>query len=101
MKRSSKELASSEWSGGGYHEKYSNDGDLLGFLASGKIRFLVQDESMPENKREPHHDALKRVVATESKYFWELGSGTIWREGKEHLVLARLYRIEPLPSEKR
>ncbi len=101
VKRSSKELASSEWSGGGYREKYANDPDLLTFLTSGKIRFLVQDESMPENKREPHHDSLKRVVATEPKYFWELGSGMVWREGKEHPTPARLYRIEPLPLEKR
>ena len=101
IKRSSKELASSEWNGSRYHEKYESDTALRDFLSSGKIHFLVEDESMPENKREPHHDTLKRVLAADTKYFWEIDSSEIWRNGKEEPIPARLFRIEPLPLERR
>ena len=101
IKRSSKELASSEWNGSHYREKYESDTALRDFLISGKIHFLVEDESMPENKRKPHHDTLKRVLAADTKYFWEIGTSAVWRNGEEEPIPARLFRIEPLPLERK
>jgi len=99
VKRASKELAASEWSGRGYHEKYESDDDLLGFL-TGKVRYLAMDDTMPESKRVPHHDTLKRVVDVDSGHFWQLGTSEIWRGGEAQMAPARLFRIEKSDSAK-
>ncbi len=94
VKRASKELAKSEWSGRGYKQTYSTDDELLAFLTSGKVRYLIADDTMPDAKREPHHDTLKRVLDVDSGHFWQLGTSEIWRDGEAQSPAARAFRIE-------
>ncbi|HEY2343551.1 MAG TPA: glycosyltransferase family 39 protein [Chthoniobacteraceae bacterium] len=96
VRRSSKELAASEWNGSGYRQKFRLDEDLLAYLASGNIHFLVVDQSMPEGKWVAHHTAVASLVNAEPSRFWLIAFSDIWRDGEENLLSARLFRINPL-----
>ena len=94
IQRASKSLAKSAWSGSGYSPVFSTDDDLLAFLTSGKIQYLVLDDSLPEDKRREHHDQLKRLVEEHSDLFWLVASADLFRGGERQHALVRLYKIQ-------
>ena len=94
IERASKILAKSEWNGTGYARQFANDEALLEFLMSGKIRYLVVDEDVPEAKRREHHDQLPRVIAGHRERFRLVASSELTRGGKVQLNPVRLYEIE-------
>lgn len=94
IQRASKALASSAWSGGGYAPAFADEAALLAFLTSGKIHYLVLDDSVPEAKRCTHHDQLKRVVEQHPERFVTMASSEITRGGEPQLAPVRLYKIQ-------
>ena len=92
IERASKALASSSWSGGGYHAKFATDDDLLRHLRGAKLDFIVLDDAVPDDKRLTHHDQLKRVLEAHADTFTLAGEFPIWRAGERQPVPLRLYR---------
>ena len=92
--RTSKALASSEWSGSGYKPKFSDDATLLKHLQS-TYSALVLDPSMPPAKRQPHHDHLDRIVAANPAAFTQIATSPITRSGKTNPAPAQLLRVNP------
>jgi hypothetical protein len=93
VRRASKELAASEWSGRGYQPKYTNNHDLLAYLKSGKVRYVVRDDSVPAEKRVEHHEDLRTIMLSEGDAFWPLGEGRVQRGGEIQTGSVRLFRI--------
>ena len=94
IQRASKALASSTWSGGGYAPLFKDDAEVLAFLTSGKIQYLVLDETVPEDKRRAHHDQLQRVVEQHADRFLPVASSEITRGGGTQFAPVRLYKIQ-------
>ena len=94
IQRASKALASSAWSGGGYAPLFKDDAEVLAFLTSGKIQYLVLDEAVPADKRRAHHDQLQRVVEQHADRFLPVASHEITRGGEPQFAPVRLYKIQ-------
>jgi hypothetical protein len=97
IQRASKSLASSTWSGSGYSPAFASDDDVLGFLSSGQIQYLVIDDALPVDKRREHHEQLKRVIDAHPGKFSLLASSDNIRGGERQLPPIRLYKV---PSKK-
>lgn len=95
IQRASKSLASSTWSGSGYSPLFNNDADVLHFLTDGKIRYLILDDALPNDRRQEHHDQLRRVAEANPDRFWLLGEADVFRGGERQPVTAKLYKIAP------
>ncbi len=93
IQRASKSLASSTWSGSGYAPAFDKDDDVFHFLTSGRIRYLILDDAVPDDKRRPHHDQLKRLVQEHHDRFWIIGESEVWRGGTHQPTTAKLYQI--------
>jgi len=95
VQRASKSLASSTWSGSGYSPLFSSDADLLRFLTDEKIRYLVLDDALPNDRRREHHDQLRRVAEANHDRLWLIGEADVFRGGERQSVTAKLYKIAP------
>jgi hypothetical protein len=93
IQRASKSLASSTWSGSGYTPAFQKDEDVLAFLLKAKIRYLVLDETVSDDKRREHHDQLLRVVATHAEQFQPVAEAEAWRLGELRTGMIRLYKV--------
>lgn len=56
--RSSKFMASSEWTGRDYRAAFSSRGDFLAALKRDQIRLIVEDRDVPLIYRQRHHDQM-------------------------------------------
>ena len=93
IQRASKSLASSTWSGSGYSPAFEKDDDLLAFLTSGKIQYLVLDDAGLGLKRREHHDQLKRLVEKHPDRFQPLAETDLQRDGHSLQPPIKLYQI--------
>jgi len=93
IQRASKSLASSTWSGSGYSPAFDKDDEVFKFLTTGKIRFLILDDSVSGEHRREHHDQLQRVTAAHPDFFFPLAQADLYRGGELRLERAKLYMI--------
>lgn len=93
IQRASKSLASSTWSGSGYSPAFAKDDDLLAFLTSGKIQYLLLDDAGLGPKRREHHDQLKRLVEQHPDRFEPLAETDRHRDGQLLEPPLKLYQI--------
>lgn len=93
IQRASKSLAGSTWSGSGYAPAFEKDEDLLAFLTSGKIQYLVLDDAGLGPKRREHHDQLKRLVEKHLEHFQPLAEADLQRGGQILEPPIKLYQI--------
>ncbi|MDR3406688.1 MAG: glycosyltransferase family 39 protein [Chthoniobacter sp.] len=93
IQRASKSLASSTWSGSGYSPAFEKDDDVFRFLTSGKIRYLILDDAVPDDKRREHHDQLRRLVENHHDSLLLIGESDVWRGGVRQPITAKLYQI--------
>jgi hypothetical protein len=93
IRRSSKVLASSTWSGRHYRVKFEQEKRLLAFLADHPIRFLVIDRSIPADKRLRHHDLLSNTVKNNPQRFTLLRIFPMTRSGVEMRNALYVYRF--------
>ncbi|MBI5775189.1 MAG: glycosyltransferase family 39 protein [Verrucomicrobia bacterium] len=84
VRRASKTLASATWGGGNYQAKVQDTAGLLQTLEKDSITLLVLDSSIPDNRRQPHHDLLQRAVKEAPEKFVLLGQFPITRSGVRH-----------------
>jgi hypothetical protein len=94
IRRASKELASSTWSGSGYTPRFKSDDELFTHLTSGEIRYLVVDENVPAAKRREHHDQLTRVIAAHGERFYHITETEASRSGQIQRASIHFYRIK-------
>jgi hypothetical protein len=92
VRRASKVLASSSWSGAGYQAKFERDEDLIAALEKDGIHVVVTDDSMPANKRVKHHDQLIRALDGAPEKFELRGKLPMERGGVRHEDAIRIYR---------
>ena len=93
IKRASKELASSSWSGGDYKPKFEDVPSLTNFLQTNSIRYVVFDASLSRTARKDYHDLLARTLES----FTLEKSFAIERAGRKMDDAIRVYRATESP----
>jgi hypothetical protein len=93
VRRSSKSLAVSTWSGLNYNLRFASTDELAAHLRGGSYRYLVIDDSIPENRVRPHHRLLASVVEASPPGFNLVASFPVTRQSVVHERALRLYRI--------
>ena len=93
VKRASKSLASSTWSGSGYTAAFQTADEVYAYLTSGKIRYLMVDDAVPDDKRRAHHDQIQRAIEQHRDRLWIIAESDVWRDGQKQKTPARLYKI--------
>jgi hypothetical protein len=83
-----------KWRTGDRRQRFTSEEDLLEFLTSGKLRYLVLDDSIPEARRLPYHDALSRLVASRGDHFFPLSAMDAHRGSELVAGRVRLFRVE-------
>lgn len=91
--------SSKKWNGRDLRERFLEDEDLLAYLTSGKIDYIVIDDTMLESKRSSYHDQIKRVVTDSGvpnptgRTFWKIDDFPISRDNEATPPPIRLYRV--------
>ena len=93
VRRGSKELASSSWSGAGYKSRFADEQSLIGFLRTNSVRYLVLDRSLGPGTHKDYHDLLERAVETDPTNFLLEDRFPIQRAGLWHTNGILLYRF--------
>lgn len=75
--------------------KFSDDEALIRHLTTGEYRFIVFDDSIPENGRALYHDQLRRVLRADMEAFWEVKSALQTRHGIVQEGPVQLFRVRP------
>lgn len=91
--RASKALASSDWAGRNYESRFKRAEDLKDLLIHNSVELVVIDESIPNERRRPHHDLLREVLAAEPRSFELIKTYPLVRGGVRTEEALRLYRI--------
>jgi hypothetical protein len=92
IRRASKVLARSSWSGAGYQAKFETENELLAALAADDIRWIITDASMPPDKRVPHHVQLIAALAAHPDRYELAGTYPMTRGGVRQDGALRVYR---------
>ena len=95
IRRGSKDLATSSWSGGGYRSNFTNEESLLLFLRTNDIRYLVLDSSLPPEAQRDYHRLLRRTAEQNPARFTLEDRFPIERAGVWDTNGIRLYRLTP------
>lgn len=93
VERSSKLLAKMSWSGAESAALFSDENELHDFLAKSGLSFIVVDRSMPEAKRGPHHDLLRRVCESDPMLFSPFAKAPVSRGGTIESPPLQIYRL--------
>jgi hypothetical protein len=74
-------------------ERFSNDGELLKYLTSGRIQYVLLDDALPYRERAGYHDQIRRVLEDNVRSFWPILESEITRGGEILGRPAKLYRV--------
>ena len=72
---------------------FESDAAMFVFLTSGKIRYIVLDDSIPDDGRREHHYQIKRAIDAHLDRFWSIATCPITREGVPQTTPATLYKF--------
>lgn len=89
IRRASKELASSSWSGGGYQSKFTDERTLVNALKQRHVGYVVLDQSVSGRLRRDYHDLLFRAVTGSN-------SSTFVLEGRFPILRASVWQTNGL-----
>jgi len=92
IRRASKVLASSRWSGADYRAKFDRAEDLIAALEKQRITLIVVDESIPPARRMRHHDLLRAALDAHATKFELEGEYPYTRDGVRREEALRVYR---------
>jgi len=93
IRRGSKELASSSWSGSGYKSRFADETSLREYLRTNSIGWLVLDTSLRAGARKDYHDLLRQAVDAAPASYQLEGSFPVERAGLWQTNGLRLYRF--------
>ena len=66
---------------------------MFTFLTSGKIKYIVLDDSIPDEVRREHHYQLKRAIDSHLDRFWSIATCPITRDGVLQRTPITLYKL--------
>lgn len=92
--RGSKELSSSDWLGRGYALAAADPASASALLDKLGVTWLLLDEAQPRQRRQPHHEILRQMLATENSG-WSLFAGQVITRpdaGGEKMLIYRRVR---------
>jgi hypothetical protein len=69
------------------------DEAMFEFLTSGKIRYIVLDDAIPDEDRREHHYQVRRAIEEHLTRFWVIASCPVTRDGVTQRTPAKLYKI--------
>lgn len=93
VRRASKLLGKSTWSGSEYEAKFSETTALIELLETEGIRVLAIDNSMREKKRVAHHDLVEKTVLEHSARFRLVAQNDSRRIDRIHPGAIRVYEF--------
>ncbi len=98
--RSSKVLASDDWLGNGYKQRFETDEELAAFLNHIPVSLVFLDLSLWRRHYFPHHEAIRRYLENHPEHFEEVKRFDMLRNGvwyPKSLVLYRQVGFEDRP----
>lgn len=95
IRRASKLLGESNWSGSEYQSKLEDVDALIELLEKEKIHVLTLDNSMRDAKRVQHHDLLETAVASKPERFIQLAKFDAKRIDRNYPGAVRVYALVP------
>jgi|GEM_PF-1336854 len=93
------DASSKKWNGRDLRERFLEDEQLLTYLTSGQIDYIVVDDTVMDNRRSSYHDQIKRVVVENAasnatgRNFWKIEDYPITREDEAVSPPIHLYRV--------
>ena len=96
IERASKTLVDPEgrtWGGRYLRDRFPDDATLLDYILKSKIEYIVLDAAVPEEKRAPYQDQLKRVVMDNTGTFWPVTESPVHRDNEDLFPPVRLIRV--------
>ena len=66
---------------------------MFTFLTSGKIKYIVLDDSIPDEERREHHYQIKRAIDAHLDRFWSIATCPITRDGALQVTPVILYKV--------
>jgi len=97
VRRASKLLGKSNWSGSEYETKFSDPTALIELLEREKIGVLVLDNSIREQKRVAHHDLLEKTVSDHPNRFRLIAQNDARRIDKVRPGAVRVFEFLSVP----
>jgi len=95
VRRASKLLGQSNWSGSEYESKFSDTDAIVELLRKEGIRLLVIDNSMREQKRVAHHDLLEKALVERPETFKLVAQSDTRRIDRVHPGAVRVFEFLP------
>jgi hypothetical protein len=72
---------------------FPDDQAVFDFLTSGRVKYIVVDDALPDEDRREHHYQIHRAIEEHLSRFWVIASCPVTRDGVEQLTPAKLYKI--------
>jgi Dolichyl-phosphate-mannose-protein mannosyltransferase len=72
---------------------FPSDQAVFDFLTSGRIRYIVLDDAIPDEVRREHHYQMRRAIEEHLTRFWVIANCPMTRDGAEQRTPAKLYKI--------
>jgi len=73
---------------------FPSDQAVFDFLTSGKIKYIVIDDAIPDEERREHHYQLRRAIEEHLNRFWVIANCPVTRDGVTQPTPAKLYKIK-------
>jgi hypothetical protein len=73
---------------------FPSDSAVFEFLMAGRIKYIVLDDAVPDEKRGEHHYQLLRAIEGQSPHFWVIATAPVTRDGVVQSTPAKLYKIK-------
>ena len=70
-----------------------DDKAMFDFLTSGKIKYVVLDDAIPDEERREHHYQIRRAIEEHLNRFWVIANCPVTRDGVPQTTPAKLYKI--------
>lgn len=94
VKRASKLLAKSGWSGNSYEAKAKSAGETITLLQNESVQFLVIDRTIPPRLKVKHHELLENAAAAAGDKWLLLGKFPITRAGETTADGLEIYQLK-------
>ena len=74
-------------------ERFADDRDLLTYLTSGRIRYIVLDGAVPYETHAGYHDQLRQLIEGDVRNFWPTHESALIRDGEPQGRPLKIYRV--------
>jgi hypothetical protein len=75
---------------------FPSDQAVFDFLTSGKVKYIILDDAIPDEERREHHYQLRRAIDEHLTRFWVIANCPVSRDGATQHTPAKLYKINGL-----